>query len=218
MKATVDHLMWGVADLQEGMSEAGRLFGVTPVPGGSHAGLGTRNALLGLDDGRYLEIIAPDPAQQLAGTFGAALADLSHPALVTWALAARDLPGIAQRLTWAGLQPRGPVRTRRATPEGELLEWDLLFAGGHDFGTLLPFFIDWRDCTHPSEGLASAGALEALTLETPHAGELRKLLGDLDVPVVVKEAEEPSLRAIIETPHGPVVLESAPTTLGFRFG
>ena len=44
----VDHLMWGAADLAEGMAEIRRLFEADPVPGGAHPGLGTCNALLGL--------------------------------------------------------------------------------------------------------------------------------------------------------------------------
>lgn len=218
MKTVVDHLMWGVADLDEGIAEAGRLLGVTPVPGGVHTGLGTRNALVGLADGKYLEIIAPDPAQRLAGTFGAVLADLSHPALLTWALASRDLPGIAAGLAAAGVETRGPVRTRRTTPAGELLEWDLLFSRSHVFGALLPFFIDWLDCRHPAETLVSGGSLEALAIATPHAGQLRALLGEIDVPLVIVESDEPTLHATIETVHGPVVLESAPATVGLRFG
>jgi len=218
MNNVIDHLMWGVPDLGEGIAEAGRLFGVTATPGGAHPGLGTRNALVGLADGRYLEIIAPDPAQSLAGTFGAALADLSHPALVTWALGNRELSATAKLLGAAGLKVRGPVRTRRTTPTGERLEWDLLFAGGHAFGALFPFFIDWRDCRHPSLSLVSAGSLEALSIECPYAAELGALLGEVDLPLLVVEGDEPSLRATIETAHGPVVLESAPATVGLRFG
>lgn len=218
MRLAVDHLMWGAPDLDAGIAEAARLFGVTAAPGGSHPGLGTRNALVGLAENRYLEIIAPDPAQPLDGTFGAALADLSHPALVTWALASRDLPAVAKRLAAAGLRARGPVRTRRRTPTGELLEWDLLFPAGHAFGALMPFFIDWRECRHPSESLVSGGRLEALAIASPHAAELRALLSDIDVPLVVAASLEPSLRATIETVHGPVVLESAPATVDLQLG
>lgn len=218
MQTTVDHLMWGTPDLDEGMAEAARLFGVTPVPGGAHPGLGTRNALVGLAGGRYLEIIAPDPAQPLAGTFGAALADLTHPALITWALASRDLRGIASHLAAAGLEPRGPVRTRRTTPTGALLVWELLFARGHGYGALFPFFIDWLECRHPSETLERAGALEALVIESPRAEALRTLLGEIDVPLVIEEAEEPVLHATVETHRGPVVLVSVPATVGLRLG
>jgi hypothetical protein len=217
MKAFIDHLMWGAADLAEGMAEAERLFGHAPVPGGAHPGLGTRNALLGLADGRYLEIIAPDPAQPLAGTLGAALADLAHPALITWALRTSDLAAITRTLSHAGMQPRGPRRTTRATPDGVTLEWDLLFAGGHEHGALFPFFIDWRDSPHPADGMPVAGSLEAITLESPHAAELRRLLGHLDVPVAVKQSDEPALKATLTCDHAEVVLESSPATAGLRF-
>lgn len=218
LHAAVDHLMWGAADLDEGMAEIRRLFGARPVPGGAHPGLGTRNALLGLADGRYLEIIAPDPDQQPALGFAAALADLEHPALITWALRSRDLPGVARHLSAAGLDVRGPVPTRRATPDGAELAWDLLFARGHEFGVLMPFFIDWGDSPHPADGLQPAGTLEAVTIESPHAAALRRLLGNVDVPLVVRTAAEPSLHVTIATPHGEVVLETVPATVGLRFG
>src|SRR5690606_18752781 len=158
------HLMWGAADLAEGMAEIRRLFGADPVPGGAHPGLGTRNALLGLADGRYLEIIAPDPDQHPSGGFAAALADLARPALVTWALRSPDLPAVARQLSAAGLGIRGPVPTRRATPDGAELAWELLFARDHDFGALMPFFIDWGESAHPADDLQPAGTLEAITV------------------------------------------------------
>jgi hypothetical protein len=218
MRTVVDHIVWGAPDLEAGMATAERLFGQTPAPGGAHPGLGTRNALLGLADGRYLEILAPDPAQAITGTLGEKLADLSQPALVTWAVASPALGAIKRRLEAAGLETRGPVGVQRTTPAGEVLAWDLLFAGGHGFGTLFPFFIDWGATAHPSRDLAAVGVLEALKLESPHARELRKLLGNVDVPMIVTGTMEPAMRVTIETARGPVVLETVPATLSLRFG
>jgi hypothetical protein len=218
VSTSVDHLMWGAADLAEGMAEIRRLFGAEPVAGGAHPGLGTRNALLGLADGRYLEIIAPDPDQRPSGGFAAALADLARPALITWALRSGDLPTIARHLTAAGVEARGPVPTRRTTPDGTELAWELLFPRGHEFGALMPFFIDWGDGAHPADDLQPAGTLEAITVESPNAATLRRLLGNVDVPLVVRTAAEPALHVTIVTAHGDVVLEASPATVSMRFG
>lgn len=218
MRATVDHLMWGAPDLDTAMVEAERLFGVVPVRGGAHPGLGTRNALVGLDAHRYLEIIAPDPTQPLTGTFGATLAALPQPALVTWALRVGSLPPVAGTLAAAGLQTRGPLRTRRSTPTGQLLEWELLFVRGHAYGGLFPFYIDWLQCPHPSAELPSAGSLDGLVLQTTNADTLRTLLGEVDVPLEFVERDRAALRATITTPRGPVVLTSSAATVGLRIG
>ncbi len=81
----LDHLLWGVPDLDQGIRAFAEHSGVHAAIGGRHSGAGTHNALLDLEDDRYLEIIAPDPSQDRLSGFGLLLSDLSAPGLVTWA-------------------------------------------------------------------------------------------------------------------------------------
>src|SRR5512132_4352699 len=99
--SAVDHLLLGVSDLDQGIAWVERATGVKAVVGGSHPGVGTRNALLSLGGRRYLEIIAPDPAQA-DYKFRLDVRKLSEPRLITWAAGTADIDAVAKRARGAG--------------------------------------------------------------------------------------------------------------------
>ena len=153
-RAAVDHLLLGVSDLDRGVAEIERMTGVKAVIGGSHPGVGTRNALISLGAKQYLEIIAPDPAQT-AYNFHIDVRALSEPRLITWAAMTTDINATARLARERGHQIFGPRDGSRARPDGPLLKWKtlgVLNKLGLQGVEPIPFFIEWAaDSAHPSQ-------------------------------------------------------------------
>lgn len=206
MNIPLDHLLLGVPDLDEGIAFVGRLTGVRAVVGGSHPGRGTRNALLALSARQYLEIIAPDPDQDVVSP----LSTLDSPALVQWAARSDDIQALADRLRAAGFDTSGPHPGSRSRPDGRVLTWKTLslprtFApAGID---PIPFFIEW-DATsvHPSEDSPLTGELVSVEFHHPDADALRQTFNRIGIDAEVREAETPRLAAAIRTAAGVVTL------------
>ena len=203
----IDHFMYAVADLDDGLAWAEEALGVAPVAGGSHEGLGTRNALLSLGE-VYLEIIAPDPAQSVESQMVTGMAKLSAGGLVTWA-AQGDLVVTKGLLEEAGISSTGPVETRRRTADGGLLVWDLLFPQDGGYG--MPFFIDWRKSPHPATTTRVGGELRSFRISTPEAEDLAPVLVGLGLGVQVVPGA-PELRVVIDGANGTVELTSTDET------
>jgi hypothetical protein len=217
MAIELDHLMWGAPSLEVGIMEAERLFGVAPAPGGVHPGGGTCNALLSLGEATYLEVIAPDAAQDLTGTLGGRLKTLTRPGLITWAAAAQGLSEFGERAAALELVVRGPIPSTRAAPDGGMLSWELMFLGGHPFGSLVPFFIDWLGTPHPATTNPQGGSFREIVIQSPAADRLNQLFTDLDIAVRAEPSEQPGLTVLIDTGNGEVRLETTAETREWSF-
>jgi hypothetical protein len=207
--SAVDHLLLGVSNLDRGIDWVEEKTGVKAVVGGSHPGVGTRNALLSLGGRRYLEIIAPDPAQS-DFKFRIDVRKLSEPRLVTWAAAARGVDALAEKARAAGLEIFGPQPGSRARPDGKLLRWKTLGVMnklGADGVEPIPFFIEWApDSRHPSEDSPKGCELVALEIAHPKPGDVSNVLARLGIEPKVKARERALLMATLRTPKGTLKL------------
>ncbi len=204
----IDHLLWAVPELERGIDQFAELSGVRAAHGGSHPGLGTHNALLDLGAGRYLEILASDPAQRGdRRSFGRWLDGLTEPRLLTWAAPTTDAEALAARALAAGLQPATIVEITRQRLEGGQFRGRLLEIGGHPFGLILPFFIQRdQNSAHPSRDAPRGIELTNFELNHPEAEDLRRTLTHLDLEFSVRAAGQTALRATLATPQGLIKL------------
>lgn len=187
----IDHIVLGVADLDRGIAEMQRRTGVRAVPGGSHPGRGTHNALMSLGPGIYLEIIAPDPAQNTPPQGFDMLASLEKLTPIGWAVATDDAPALRSDLADTGLKPGALRPGSRALPGGSMLSW--VSFGLADAPELAPFFIAWgQGARHPSTTSPGGCRLGSLSLASPDAARLTAIVDRLGLAVPVSKAHHDS--------------------------
>jgi hypothetical protein len=192
----LDHILLGCNNLDSGITFVEAHTGVRAMPGGAHPGAGTHNALLSLGERRYLEIIAPDPAQpDSKDPLPLILTKLTEPRLVAWAAHPANISALAEKLRNAGVPFQGPVAGSRKRLDGHVLHWQVLHLEDGDSG-LLPFFIEWgADSTHPSVDSPRGCRLSAFELITPNPDALSKQTTLLSLDVAITKGDQPQLHA-----------------------
>ncbi|MBI3913485.1 MAG: VOC family protein [Chloroflexi bacterium] len=141
MLTAFDHLIIIVNDLAAAM-ETYRTLGFAPRVGGEHPAFGSHNALVALNDGTYLELLAfkdktlaaqsiwRDAVQKFAGREGFA----------GYALFSDDLTNDISALRGRHLDVGEPNAGARVRPDGQRVAWRSALIGGSATGAL-PFMI-----------------------------------------------------------------------------
>lgn len=207
MPLEIDHLVYAAPDLDEAVGRLEELLGVRPAPGGSHPGEGTRNAILGLGDGAYLEVLAPDPGQPPRDRpLWLGLEGLTRPRLTAWAVRASDLEGSRADATQAGVRLGAVLEGSRRRPDGSLLAWRLTDPRQRAAEGLVPFLIDWGASAHPSGSAPRGALLSALRAEHPNPAGVSALVKALGLDLPVTKGPRAALIAVLETARGLVEL------------
>ncbi|MCL3883694.1 VOC family protein [Marivita sp. GX14005] len=196
----LDHIAVAGERLEAAVAHCEAALGVAMGSGGRHAHYATHNRLLGLQDGLYLEAIAPDPAQPAPGYprwFG--LDAFRGPArLDKWILRCGDIKAARAAFPQAG-EPvelsRGDLSWTMLVPPDGMLPYDGLF----------PAIIEWHSDAPPGASLPAADLrLSRLIVAHPGAAELRGLIGGWldDARVHFATAAQPGLAAEFESAEG----------------
>jgi Glyoxalase-like domain len=203
----VDHLVWAGQNLEQEIERVELLTGVRAVAGGRHPGEGTRNALIRIGPGRYLELIGPDPSQPAPAHprwFG--LDELAAPRLITWAAKCDDLNQRAAAAHAAGIELGQVRRGQRELSDGQVISWRLTYPNMQLGAGLVPFLIDWGQSRHPSQTAPGDVELVDLWGEHPEPSTILEMLRHLGLELRVIPGAVPALIAQFDTPRGRVEL------------
>ena len=203
----LDHLVLATPELEPTVRWVAESLGVRPSPGGQHLGQGTRNFLLSLGPGHYLEVIGPDvdqPEPERPRSFG--IDGLERPRLMAWVAKAstplEEAVGAAARTG----HDLGAIHARsRTTPAGKVLRWHATDMGAATV-RVIPPLIDWGDTAHPSSTATAGARLIELTAVHPDPDRVRKVLDALGLELDVTAGAEARLIARIEGPRGALEL------------
>lgn len=198
----LDHLVLATRDLDATVDQVAEALGVRPAPGGQHPGVGTRNFLLSLGDGHYLEVIGPDqdqPPPAEPRPFG--IDDLDQPRLMAWAARSERLEQDAAAAAGQG-HDLGPIRKMsRTAPGGEVLAWRLTRFPAPGVA-VIPFLIDWGETRHPSTTAPRGASLVSFGAQHPDPERIMTVLDALGLSLDVTAGPEPRLNARLSGPEG----------------
>ncbi len=176
----LDHIVFaaGPDGLAATAARLSATLGEEFVDGGVHPRFGTRNRILPLTDGTYLELVEvlDHPASDKA-PFGQAVRARSElgGGWLGWVVAVDDIAPLESRLG------REAVKGNRHRPDGTELLWKQLGVKGLQSDPQLPFFVEWESdsALHPSNGGTGKVALESLEI----AGDPARVTEWLGAPV-----------------------------------
>ena len=197
----LDHLAWATPSLDEAVAEVERLSGIRAAPGGSHPGMGTRNALLSLGPSLYLAIDGPDPAQPQVDNNGARMAALASPEMAVFIMATTAIQEKRAVLDRLGFEP-AVKRLSRKRRNGAEIEWLALEAQRHPFGMAMPVITQWITSQHPSDDAPGGCSLVDFTVHSPDAKALTTVFEALGMTIPVALAPTTRLAADFSGPKG----------------
>jgi hypothetical protein len=207
LHSKIDHLIYKVSDLHQGIEIIQSLTGVAPVIAGRHQGEGTWNALMSLGEGIYFEVIASDPAQGKvpSPSWRDAIEPMPDNRLVRFCAKTDNAHRLVKQAKEHDIDLGAVMSGSREKNDGSTLTWTLTDFKANT-ASMIPFFIDWGDSEHPSRSLPGGCSLKSLEAVHPKPDVLRSQLKVLDLPLKVYAGNEERFIARLDTPKGEVVL------------
>ena len=209
----LDHVSYATepAHLADTVQRLGAALGAPFSDGGIHPRFGTRNMVLPLSAGTYVEVVEvlDHPASDKA-PFGQAVRARSQAGggWLGWVVSVEDIAKVETRLG------RDSVQGNRHRPDGVELRWRQVGVKGLQADPQLPYFIEWEaGVPHPSDDAHTEVTMQTIQI----AGDPDRVRDWLGLPAdstssvidfeFVSPHGTPGLMAVtFETPQGEVTI------------
>jgi hypothetical protein len=206
---TPDHIVYTVPNLESALADLEARLGVKPLIGGRHDTQGTKNALINLNDGAYLEILAADddnkniPPPRWMG-----VDVLTRPRITRWALKSDDLLTDGKVLRGHSSTLGHTKAGSRQRPDGSMLRWELILPTSIPEVDIIPFMVDWgQSDIHPHDAMPDMGcSIVALQLRHPEPERIQSVLQELGMNTSIIQGKEPDIKLVLRCPTGEIVL------------
>jgi hypothetical protein len=203
----LDHLVYATPDVDATVADLEAALGVRAAVGGRHVGRGTRNALIGLSEFSYLEIIGPDSMQlDVPRPLWFGVDSLTKPRLVTWAIQLGDVERVMGDAARDGVQLGKLSHGSRDTADGSTLRWRLTDPKVMIDDGLVPFLIDWGTNRHPATSAPRGVSLRSMRGEHPDPERVSRHLMAVGAKLSIVRATRAALVATLHGKRGEVEL------------
>lgn len=207
----LDHLSYActTSEIADVVQRIGSDLGGTFVDGGRHPSFGTRNFILPLAGGSYVEVVsALDHPAALKAPFGQAVHQRAEAGggWLSWVLSVEDIAPVEERLG------RAAARGRRVRPDGVELCWKQIGILDTMDRPHIPFFVHW-DCADTEHPGAGGGSISIETIELSGDRAPIDTIIDLDseidgIELAFVDDDEPGVSAVtFRTPAGSVRID-----------
>ncbi len=204
MSRKIDHIVYCVDNLEEAIKDLEIKLGVKVTIGGAHLTQGTKNALINLGDGCYLEILAIDENNtDIKAPRWMGIDLLQSSQITRWALKAENIKDDSKLLSTYNPYMGQVSGGSRKMNNGKSLTWQIAMPLPKPEIDIIPFITDWtKSEAHPTDTLDQDCKLLELRLNDPNTNDIQNLFTQLHIDLKINISKTTSIQAIIQCPNG----------------
>jgi len=190
------------------MDELESILGIRPAFGGYHKTQGTKNALLNLGSGCYLEVLAIDyDNTAIKASRWMGIEHITSPRITRWALKSNRIESDVEILKRYNDAMGTIFQGSRKTTNGDILAWEMTLPLANPKIELIPFVVDWSDSDyHPTEKLNHKCTLKDIRFSSSTADKTNLVFDELGISNSIYQGVKKEISITIESPNGLISL------------